>query len=120
MIFEQRKIGNSTFTIDDAKKAGTKNVDKFPKNMLFARAMSNGVRWYTPDIFNGSVYTPEELEQVTVEVAHTDVTEEKPELLQSNEYFEAMKKALKSKERTMAQLEEKWTISSEIKALLLA
>lgn len=44
----------------------------------------------------------------------------KPELLQSNEYFEAMKKALKSKERTMAQLEEKWTISPEIKALLLA
>ena len=44
----------------------------------------------------------------------------KPELLQSNEYFEAMKKALKSKERTMAQLEEKWTILPEIKALLLA
>ena len=116
----KEKIGNSTFTIEDAKKAGTKNVDKFPKNMLFARAMSNGVRWYTPDIFNGSVYTPEELEQVTVEVAHTEVTEEKPELLQSNEYFEAMKKALKSKERTMAQLEEKWSISPEIKALLLA
>jgi len=30
--------------------------------MLFARAMSNGVRWYCPDVMNGSaVYTPEEL-----------------------------------------------------------
>ena len=30
--------------------------------MLFARAMSNGVRWFTPDAFNGNaVYTPEEL-----------------------------------------------------------
>lgn len=50
----------------------------------------------------------------------TPVVNTKPELLQTNEYFEAMKKALKSKERTMAQLEEKWTISPEIKALLLA
>ena len=54
--------GESKFTIDDARKAGTKNLDKFPRNMLFARAMSNGVRWYCPDVMNGSVvYTPEEL-----------------------------------------------------------
>lgn len=56
------KIGNSTFTIEDAKKAGTKNIDRYPRNMLFARAISNGVRWFCPDVFNGSpVYTPEEL-----------------------------------------------------------
>jgi hypothetical protein len=55
-------IGTSSFSISDAKKAGTKNLDKFPRNMLFARAMSNGVRWYCPDVMNGSVvYTPEEL-----------------------------------------------------------
>jgi hypothetical protein len=30
--------------------------------MLFARAMSNGVRWYCPDVFSGApTYTPEEL-----------------------------------------------------------
>jgi len=57
-----QEIGVSTFSISDAKKAGTKNIDKFPRNMLFARAMSNGVRFYCPDIFTGvSVYTPEEL-----------------------------------------------------------
>jgi hypothetical protein len=57
-----KEIGRSRFTMDDAKKAGTKNVDKFPRNMLFARAISNGVRWFCPDVFNGSaVYTPEEL-----------------------------------------------------------
>lgn len=56
------EIGVSTFTFEDAKKAGTKNLDKFPRNMLFARAMSNGARWYCPDVFNGNtVYTPEEL-----------------------------------------------------------
>ena len=55
-------IGVSKFTIEDAKKAQTKNLDKFPRNMLFARAISNGVKWYCPDVFNGAaVYTPEEL-----------------------------------------------------------
>ncbi len=56
------EIGRSKFSADDARKAGTKNMEKFPKNMLFARAMSNGVRWYCPDVFTaGPVYTPEEL-----------------------------------------------------------
>jgi hypothetical protein len=65
------KIGNSTFTIEDAKKAGTKNIDKFPKNMLFARAISNGVKWFCPDVFSGPVYTPEEM----IDIPHTEVTE---------------------------------------------
>lgn len=73
-VFEN--IGNSTFTIDDAKKAGTKNIDKFPKNMLFARAISNGVKWFCPDIFNGPVYVPEEMEGVTEDVKHEEVKQE--------------------------------------------
>ena len=68
------KIGNSTFTIEDAKKALTKNIDKFPKNMLFARAISNGVKWYCPDIFSGPVYVPEEMQAVaTEEATHIEV-----------------------------------------------
>lgn len=71
-------IGNSTFTIDDAKKAGTKNLDKFPKNMLFARAISNGVKWYTPDVFSGPVYVPEEMQQpLTEDVPHEEVPDNK-------------------------------------------
>lgn len=57
-------IGVSSFTTDDAKQAGLLNNDNWkrnPKNMLFARALSNGVRWYTPDVFDVSTYTPEEL-----------------------------------------------------------
>lgn len=68
-------IGNSTFTIEDAKKAGTKNLEKFPKNMLFARAISNGVKWYCPDVFAGPVYVPEEMEQ-TIDIKH-EVVENK-------------------------------------------
>lgn len=57
-----KPIGDSEFTLEDARKAGTKNLDKFARNMLFARAISNGVRWYCPDVFSGApAYTPEEL-----------------------------------------------------------
>ena len=80
-FFQGKKmIGNSTFTAEDAKKAGTKNMDKYPKNMLFARAMSNGIKWFTPDVFAGPVYTPEELgsaiitEDTTAEVVEPVVT----------------------------------------------
>lgn len=59
---KRESLGKSEFTAADASKAGTQNMGKFPRNMLFARAMSNGVRWYCPDVFSGnSVYTPEEL-----------------------------------------------------------
>lgn len=67
----KEKIGNSTFTIEDARKAQTKNLDKFPKNMLFARAISNGVKWFTPDVFSGPVYVPEEMEHLKEEPAIT-------------------------------------------------
>jgi hypothetical protein len=69
------KIGTSKFTIEDAKKAQTKNLDKFPANMLFARAMSNGVKWFTPDLFAGPVYVPGEIEPV-VEETTAEVVEQ--------------------------------------------
>jgi len=64
IIFYDKKeeIGRSLFTIEDARKAGTKNLDKFPRNMLFARSMSNGVKWFCPDALGDSpIYTPDEL-----------------------------------------------------------
>jgi hypothetical protein len=61
-FFEQgESIGTSDFTIEDAKKAGTQNIQKFARNMLYARAMSNGVKWFCPDLFGGPIYTPDEL-----------------------------------------------------------
>jgi hypothetical protein len=76
------KIGVSEFTIEQAKAAGLVRAksgwEKFPAAMLFARAMSQGVRWFCPDVTAGSpAYTPEELgaevddqgEPVFVEVA---------------------------------------------------
>jgi hypothetical protein len=59
-----RTIGVSEFTMDDAKSAGLAGSDtykKHPRNMLFARAISNGAKWYCPDVFGGPIYTPDEL-----------------------------------------------------------
>lgn len=54
-------IGVSSFGIADAKRQATQNIDRFPRNMLFARAISNGAKWYCPDVFGGPIYTPDEL-----------------------------------------------------------
>ncbi len=56
-------IGVSSFTMAQAKAAGIAGdtYSKFPRNMLYARAMSNGAKWFTPDVFAGPVYTPDEL-----------------------------------------------------------
>jgi hypothetical protein len=59
-----QSLGKSSFTMAEAKAAElTSNPTwkKFPRNMLFARALSNGARWYCPDVFGGPIYTPEEL-----------------------------------------------------------
>lgn len=59
-----REVGVSEFTMDDAKQAQLVNNQtwqKFPRNMLFARAISNGAKWYCADVFGGPIYTPDEL-----------------------------------------------------------
>ena len=74
-------LGKSSFTLEDAKKAGTQNIGKFARNMLFARAISNGVKWFTPDVFLGPVYVPEEMggiEPQTEDIAHEVIEEAKP------------------------------------------
>ena len=79
---EGKSIGVSTFTMDDAKAAGLQGKDnwrKFPRNMLFARAISNGVRWYCPDVFSGAaVYTPDEIDAEVVEVVPTQKRQPQP------------------------------------------
>lgn len=57
-------VGESRFDHNDAKRAGLwgkQNWAKFPRAMLFARALTEGVRVYCPDATGGVIYTPEEL-----------------------------------------------------------
>lgn len=69
-------LGTSEFTIEDAERAGLtrptrsgqpSNYAKFPPNMLFARAMSNGVAFHCPEVTRGiRVYHEGEIEPATV------------------------------------------------------
>lgn len=66
MIWEWVPCGpDSVFTIEEAKIAGLTSNEtwrKYPKNMLFARCLSNGARYYCPDALGGTpVYLPDEL-----------------------------------------------------------
>lgn len=75
--------GTSSYTMDDAKLAqltGKDNWKKYPKSMLFARAITDAARTWAPQVFAGiPVYTAEELgsgntnadgEVIDVEVVH--------------------------------------------------
>lgn len=58
-------IGESSFSMKDAQAAGVAGRGPwkaYPKAMLFARALSQGVRWHCPDVLGGTTaYVPEEL-----------------------------------------------------------
>lgn len=61
------EVGESTFTMDDAKRANLIKPDsgwaKYPRAMLFSRAISQGARLYCPDAIGG-VYTDEEIRTI--------------------------------------------------------
>jgi hypothetical protein len=56
-------IGVSEFSMADAQKAGLKKemYTKYPRNMLYARAMSNGVGWFCPDAVSTRMYVNGEI-----------------------------------------------------------
>lgn len=71
-----QEVGRSDFTWQDAQKAGLTASDawqKYRRNMLFARALSNGARWYCPSVFGGAIYTPEELREAAAPVQEAEV-----------------------------------------------
>jgi hypothetical protein len=65
-VSQWEELGEFTYAIEDAERAGLVKEGsswvKYPQNMLFARAISSGVRLYCPDVFNGNlIYVPEEM-----------------------------------------------------------
>ena len=99
-FFERRgdkweKIGDESYTIGDARAAGlTAGKDvwtKHPKNMLFARAMSNGAKWHCPDVFGGAIYN--ESDEFPESKFEAEIVEAKPDHLAK--HFELDLKGLK-------------------------
>jgi hypothetical protein len=106
-------VPSSMFTIEDAKRAGLVKEKsawvKYPRNMLFARAMSNGVAWHCPDVTNGiRVYAEGEVQQAITTVStrassapepvDAQVVEDKPSDLITPEELASVKQALDAAE----------------------
>lgn len=73
---KKEQIGTSSFTIKDAAAAGIVNKDNwrnYPRNMLFARALANGVRFYCPDAACGW-HVQEEFEDLLPEDRKDTIT----------------------------------------------
>jgi len=119
-FFERRadkweKIGEESYTIGDARTAGlTAGKDvwtKYPKNMLFARAMSNGAKWYCPDVFGGAIYN--ESDDFPESKFEAEIIEDKPNHLDKHfeieeeptEVFLALKKRLETEAFTLHALD---------------
>lgn len=60
-----QEIGESSFSMADAQRAQVVRAggswSKYPRNMMFARALSNGVKLFCPDLSMCPIYNPEEL-----------------------------------------------------------
>lgn len=76
-------VGVSEFTMADAKRAKLlkpdSNWEKFPKAMLFARALTAGQRAYAPDIAIGAVYAEGEIPSDMDDQSLMDIPYEAPE-----------------------------------------
>jgi hypothetical protein len=78
-------IGVSSFTIKDAEIAGLAGKEgqnaamyrKYARNMLFSRAISNGMNWYCPDLLRSAVQREEitgfDVDTTIAETAEPDV-----------------------------------------------
>lgn len=70
-----QEIGTSEFTMEDAAKAGLLRPgsawEKYPRNMLFARALSNGARWFCPD----AVFGAHELSEAQESIVGADIVD---------------------------------------------
>lgn len=63
-------VGVSRCNTDDAKRmgvAGRSTWQKYPRQMRTARAVTEGVNAFMPEVIGGAIYTPEELGDDSVE-----------------------------------------------------
>jgi hypothetical protein len=96
-----KSIGKSKFTMEDARRAGLAHAanfrggdrdpgkgqnghmyQKWGRNMLFSRAMTQGVAWYCPEVLRGSAGSFEIMDDAEEVVANTSAKPEPPDVQQ--------------------------------------
>jgi hypothetical protein len=95
---DREEIGTSEFTVEDAKRAGLggMNWQKYPKAMLFARALTQGVRWYCPDVTAGApAYSAEELEEPVQRPRESELLDELAQQVEDYQFDDEQRAALR-------------------------
>lgn len=75
--------GVSTFTIEEARSGGLLGNPvwkKYPRNMLFARALSNGAKWHCPDVTMFAAYVEDADDFAVENVDHSGMEDFKSEI----------------------------------------
>ena len=75
-LINNEVVGSSKCDTDDAKRMGVlhkKNWERYPRQMRTARAVTEGVNAFIPEVIGGSIYTPEELGDESGVVANASV-----------------------------------------------
>jgi hypothetical protein len=71
-------VNISKWDTNDTKKAKLTNLHTtYPRNMNFARAMSNGVKWFCPGVIGGSAYVEGEIPEPDPQ-PEKNITPDKP------------------------------------------
>jgi len=99
--------GISTFTLQDAKNAGLAGdmYKKYARNMLYARAMSNGQAWFCPDVFQSRVYTEGEIS------GYTPYDNEYDQPVQNNESLPNVPEVLQKARDSIDELLDQYNIN---------
>ncbi len=107
-----KQIGEREFDAEDAKKAellGKGPWKTYPRNMYFARALTNGARFYCPDVFGGPIYTREELGAETIHAEIMPVDPATGEVLEAEVVVPAsMTDETASRQALLAECEDLW------------
>lgn len=119
-----KPVGESSFTMEDAKKAGLggANWTGYARNMLFARALSNGAKWYCPDAFSGTTpYTREEIEQdgTIEELPTVEVDTATGEVIEG-EAVEQKASASASRAKLIEAIQGDWLARQEYESAMMA
>ena len=124
-IINGEVVGSSKCDTEDAKRmglAGRQTWQKYPRQMSTARAVTEGVNAFVPEVIGGSIYTPDELGDesgdgrgggtTTLQVASSGVTPSHPPLTLKAAEDEKMERMVEDAITTMDAAEE--TVDGEL------